>query len=767
MLQRGMSVIARSNHDSTVRWTLELCQMMEENGKEMGIGEFHILLAIYARQQQPRQAGKIVAAMRRRSIPSTATAYNLWIGSHIDALDLFGALAAYEEMQKHDVKSNVDTFRQLAAVAFGQRTPCNLILDRLALYADADGADYFLAYMLEAGITPNSFTYEKILDAHQQRGNVASVTRFYKSMLDQGIQLTQNIGIRMIVFFVRLMNEKSALSVLDDMEKANISPDVFGFTALIHLYAKLRDLPSAINMFKRMQTAGIQPTRWTLNSVIRAYSDCGRLDEARQVIRDMMNQVNGPIYEISLLLKDMRRHDVKPANVLMSAIINAYVDNDLMDEAHQFLDMAIDQGLEPRTRTFNLLLVGYSRKPDINGAIRVVRDMVKHDVEPDKATYDLLIRLFSRMADPVNAVRVLKELRTSDETTTNEYTYAPLLAAYAAAGDTEADEVTYTTLICRLADTGYIEEAERIFNDAHQQLKTARAYNALISMYTQQYDLTEARRIYNELLASGIMPDSLTYTLLMQAYVIAGDAQSARAVMDELQTRGFSLDIVHYTTLLKVYAHSRDAVSANELRNDMIANNVPMDRIAWLWLFRAFSYQYNMLWEAWDDMLDQQQASPQAFSVIVNSFSNRANVLRQAFVEWEKVRSLRFLDLRNYNQLAAALAKRRMLPEACQVLEALHQDKPLDYIEDGKSANIWTWAARALVTGLSDYRQLHGDVKATFLLERMEKVAPEILTLVEDEERIRREGPPPKPKRRPDDPRGIKQRTRYRDVKLN
>ncbi|KAI8052471.1 hypothetical protein BDF22DRAFT_655990 [Syncephalis plumigaleata] len=803
MLQRGMSAIARSNHVNTLQWTLEICKLMEEHGKPMGIGEFHILLAVYARQQQPQQAKKIITAMRQRGIPATPTAYNLWIGSHIEALDLFGALDAYESMQTNKVKSNSDTFRQLIAVAFGHLNPCNLIMDRFALYADTDGADYLFNYMVGTGITPSSFTYERLLDAHQQRGNVASVTRVYQSMREQGIPLTQNIGIRMIVFFSRLMNEKNALQVLDDMEREGVSPDVFGYTALIHLYAKLRDIDSAMRLFDRMKRVGIEPTRWTFNAIIRAYTDCGRHMQARQIINDMIgsgvkpNQYTyrplmayyastGQLDRIEKLLEEMRAHDVCPGNVTLSAIIGTYIEANQMEDAHQFLDTAIKQGLEVRTQ---------------------------QNVEPDKASYDLLIRLFSRMADPVNATRILKERQASDSSATTQYTYVPLLAAYAAAGDTEgidqafrlmlesgtrpsaeaynvlihahglhssitraleiyrdmqlhhveADEVTYTTLICRLADNGYVDEAERVFADAHQQLRTARAYNALISMYTQQHDLTEARRIYNELLSNGVVPDGLTYTLLMQAYVITGDAQSAHATMDELRSRGFSPDIVHYTTLLKAYALSHDASAAEYLRNEMDANNVRMDRIAWLWLFRALSYQYNMLWYAWDEMLNHNQASAQAFSVMVNQCASRANLLRRAYTEWERVRLHEFLDVRNYNQLAAALAKRRMLPEACNVLEAMHVDKPLDYSNEREFSNVWTWTARALVSGLFEYRQQQGDVKASDLLERLERVAPEILTLVEDEERIRREGPRETPRRRPDDPRGTRKRLGYRE----
>ncbi|RKP22456.1 hypothetical protein SYNPS1DRAFT_25796, partial [Syncephalis pseudoplumigaleata] len=507
MLQRGMSAIARSNHPNTLQWTLELCKMMEDSGKEMGIGEFHILLAVYARLQRPRQAGKIVAAMRQRGIPSTATAYNLWIGSHIEALDLFGALLAYEEMQRHRVVSNLDTYRQLIAVAFGQLTPCNLIMDRFAQHADANGADYLFNYMLEASITPNKLTYEKLLDAHQQRGNVASVTRIYQIMREQGIPLTQSTGIRMIVFFNRLMNEKSALQVLDDMERSSVNPDVFGYTALIHLYAKLRNLNAAIKLFDRMKRAGIEPTRWTFNSIIRAYTDCGRPMQARQIIDDMLagglkpNQYTyrplvayyagaGELHEVERLLEEMRAHGVRPGNVTFSAVIKTYVDAGQMADAHRFLDMAIAQQLDVRTRTYNLLLLGYSREPSIDGALRVMRSMIEQKVEPDTATYDLLIRLFSRLADPTNAARILKERQAADLTSaTTEYTYAPLLAAYAAAGDTEGVDTAFRTML----DSG--------------TRPSAVAYNVLIHAHGLYGDIARALEIYDDMQARDVPAD--------------------------------------------------------------------------------------------------------------------------------------------------------------------------------------------------------------------------------------------------------------------
>jgi pentatricopeptide repeat protein len=828
-----MSLIARSDLEDSLPWLLKICRILEENGSDLGPGEFHVLLAMYARRQQPYQVAQIIETMRRRGVPMSVTTYNLWIGSHVKCMDLFGALNAYNAMRRAGCRPNRDTYQQLIAVTFNQPTPCLLLLEQLAIHGDAVGADHVLQHMLDIDMPLTAEIFEKVLDAHQQHRDVAAVTRLYDFMLSKDIMPTLTIGLRMIVFMARMLNLDGAMRVFQHMRNAGVQPDVHCYTALIHAHGKRRHLKTAILLFEDMCKSGITPTYWTLNSLVRAYADSGKIDMALQVIDDILSSSSiipnqytfrpllcryassGRMDEVARILEFMRERGVKVGNTSISAVMKAYLDDGKTEDAHAVLDMAIEKGLKPHTQTYNLLLLGYSREPNLMGALRVLQDMMKHGVEANKTSYDMLIRLFSRLTDPKAAVKVLNEAVTAGEIP-DELSYAPLMFAYAAAKDVEnverifrvmlnskinpstisynvmvhayainddmpralriytemvangiePDEVTYNTLICRLVDIGAVGDAEKIFNQARRVLRSARAYNALINAYMRQGDHAASRRIYNEMLMNGISPDGLTYTLLMHAYATGGDAYGARLVMDDMRSRGFASDIVHYTAMFRAYALVRNPIAVADLRREMAAEGVEMDKVAWIWLLRAFTYTPKLLWDAWYEMLSRQQATPLAFSIIVNRCALSNPMAVRVFEEWAKARQYGVFDTRNYNQLATVLAKRGMLDKACTVLEALHQDKPEGYVEGGaKYTNVWSWTARALLTSLSEYHKKHSDIEAGQMLERLMRVAPEIETVLEDEESIR-QATAGMPKKHGIDLRKHKPAAVYRDVKL-
>ncbi|XP_034680419.1 pentatricopeptide repeat-containing protein At1g55890, mitochondrial-like [Vitis riparia] len=75
----------------------------------------------------------------------------------------------------------------------------------------------------------------------------------------------------------------SALSVLDEMEKVGLEPDLITFNTLPNaFYQNENRMSEAVELIDEMKTSGIKPDVFTLNSLMKGFCNAGNLEEAKR-----------------------------------------------------------------------------------------------------------------------------------------------------------------------------------------------------------------------------------------------------------------------------------------------------------------------------------------------------------------------------------------------------------------------------------------------------------------------------------------------------
>jgi pentatricopeptide repeat protein len=93
-----------------------------------------------------------------------------------------------------------------------------------------------LLRMEAAGVSPNTVTYNALLDAYAKARDL-----------------------------------KACENMLLRMEAAGVRPDTVTYTALLDAYAKARDLKACENMLLRMEAAGVSPDTVTFSTLLKGY----------------------------------------------------------------------------------------------------------------------------------------------------------------------------------------------------------------------------------------------------------------------------------------------------------------------------------------------------------------------------------------------------------------------------------------------------------------------------------------------------------------
>lgn len=140
---------------------------------------------------------------------------------------------------------------------------------------------------------------------------------------------------------------------------------------------------------------------------------------------------------------------------------------------------------------------------------------------------------------------------------------------------------TYNVLIASCVRVGQLKKARRLFSEmlVDEVQPNAVSWNIIINWYIQQNKgsrrLRGALDAFEDMKASGVSPDIVTFTTIMKAYARSGLLNKAEEVFEEMKRSMPScVDATVYNTLLEAYASRLDWRRCGELFDEMIGEHV-------------------------------------------------------------------------------------------------------------------------------------------------------------------------------------------------
>lgn len=246
------------------------------------------------------------------------------------------------------------------------------------------------------------------------------------------------------------------------------------------------------------------------------------------------------VYEIfDMLVKDWGRSLTRKLLTPL-LLVHASVGN-VHDTVIQFNRLKTEFDREPNTACWNMLLMAHSRNHDMARAFSTYDQMMQEGMEPDTHTFGILMGLCAKKGDIENVLYLLGqvkergvEIRTS--------LLDPIVEAY-----------------CNNKLFDMAEQVAEACLGMNARGDPARMWNILLLNYAFRIDLESVSRIRSRMEAAGIRPDGTTYAALMQSLVLIGQTDSARRILRTLhRSRRVHATEFHYAIILYGYVKARN-----------------------------------------------------------------------------------------------------------------------------------------------------------------------------------------------------------------
>jgi len=288
------------------------------------------------------------------------------------------------------------------------------------------------------------------------------------------------------------------------------------WSCLLFCAIETRACDRCIYIIDRLKACGA-PSSKDYGNMIRFASlqgDCKLSLKYVQEMRDTNIDVDCVIYNTSLatcvtggqldlakgLLEDMERTnglaDVITYNTLMKGFSRA----GRMEECHDVFERLKLRNVVPSQVTYGILLDGFINENLLDRAVEVFNTMISSGGTMNTVLFTTLIKGFARAGNVGEAMKVYEQMRTGQNVT--------------------PDLITFSILIKANCDAYRLEEALKLL-EAMAKLKLSPdevVFNSLLAGCARLSNITLAKRLYSDMLASGIRPSSATFSILIRVF---------------------------------------------------------------------------------------------------------------------------------------------------------------------------------------------------------------------------------------------------------
>jgi len=253
----------------------------------------------------------------------------------------------------------------------------------------------------------------------------------------------------------------------------------------------------------------ITPTLFTY--LIRVYAEADLPDKALKTFYNILHFNCKPLPKhLNRILEILVSH----RNYIRSAFL-------LFRDAHRY-------GVEPNTKSYNILMRAFCLNGDISIAYSLFNKMFKRDVVPDIESYRILMQALCRKSQVNGAVDLLEDMLNKG--------FVP-------------DSLTYTTLLNSLCRKKKLREAYKLL--CRMKVKGCNPdivhYNTVILGFCREGRAHDACKVITDMRANGCLPNLVSYRTLVSGLCDMGMIDEASKYVEEMFCKGFSphFSVVH------------------------------------------------------------------------------------------------------------------------------------------------------------------------------------------------------------------------------
>ncbi|CAB4415893.1 unnamed protein product [Rhizophagus irregularis] len=379
------------------------------------------------------------------------------------------------------------------------------------------------------------------------------------------------------IAYVRNKNIPDALSLLCEMEKEGLRPDVVTFNNIIDVLIKIRDLKSVIKCLKIMSSMGVRPNVMTFDTLMSGYSDLGDYDYVEKLYNKMIKMNIQPSFDTyftlmsayirsgkkkqALEIKDRLSDSDGKSLRLYNMLIHLYIKFNDFSMARLLFDQMSESEFKPNVVTFNTFINGYINQNNLKEAGKCFDEMIKYGISPNVEVYNTLLKGYLNVYGMSAVKKIFSQM--------SNYDIVP-------------DAVTYNTLMQYIKKQNGVDYYEKAIDQYRTMIKKS---------------IVPSDRTFNILLNSAIVKDirkSRLHHRRLSKYQEAEESMELSLILNEMRSKGYIIDIVTYSILMKNFVHYKKMEEAEKLLQQMKDNVINPNQYIFNIMIYGYCKSHNM-----------------------------------------------------------------------------------------------------------------------------------------------------------------------------
>ncbi|CAK0853134.1 unnamed protein product, partial [Prorocentrum cordatum] len=535
-------IIHALSQNKCVQEASEWLDRMEAAGLEPTLGAYAGIINAYAQAGQPEEASQWIHKAESQGVELDAVMYNILINAWAEVGNLDEALIVLDKQRRRGVDLSIYTYNSImkAYVTAGK------VEDAAALLHNMSS---------EAGVRPNSLSYNTVIHGFAKAGDVKRVK-----------QLTNR------------------------MRAAGVEPDAMFYGSvgtILWKAGKKRDVAQLVELMGIPEEVGgkfsfrgpFRPNRYASQIAVQAYQEFFRIEELRSwlgYIRDNWDEQKpehilqwGPLIRgcsvagwpdlanewNTRMLADGFEPKGKLAKTIQNALVTAQTRARRSDLAQLSMESVLSQGLEIDATTCNTLMGLLIEKGEYTNAIYWFNRTRDKGLRQDVRNYNQVILCCRRIGMPEEAAMWLDEM-VADGVQPDIISFTTLMSAYVDAGR-PSDEVV--ALLRRMETLGVKSD------------ETA-PYDIAIQALSEEGRIDDAVEILEVLEERDRAPNSVSYGRITSACAKADRVNEALAWLNQMEEGEANPNPIAYNDI--IVACGRQPEAARQRMKTMAADLV-------------------------------------------------------------------------------------------------------------------------------------------------------------------------------------------------
>ncbi|XP_024534843.1 pentatricopeptide repeat-containing protein At4g13650 [Selaginella moellendorffii] len=351
----------------------------------------------------------------------------------------------------------------------------------------------------------------------------------------------------MLTAYARRGFDRQAMNLYREMKRQGVDPDFMLFPTIVTACCSLKE---AREIHAHITATGSH-TLATDNALVTMYSNCGRLEDAKEMF-DTMPEKNfitwtamisacaqhGCPLEVIGTYEEMERQGVAPVPITLAMVAGAYGEVKSLQDARKFHERIVDKGLGSAFLVENSLMNMYGKCGSVDAAKAMFDKMKTRNV----ITWTTMVAAYARNARPLEALDLYTEM-VLDGTKPSLVTFTCVLAACSHAGRMEVGQrhlwsmkldyglaptaEHYACVVDLLGRAGWLKEAEELILVKSLEVDDV-VWRALLSACKIHCD-TELGGVAAEQVTQLAPFDTSSYVLLSNIHAELGYSRSSKA----------------------------------------------------------------------------------------------------------------------------------------------------------------------------------------------------------------------------------------------